>query len=308
MKKRFIVPFIVATIVFSIGYAVVGHKISRLEQLRRENNVFYKDRDLTKDGVDEEIEPLNNDELLFLLAGIDHSNLSDTLILCKVNFKTGEIDLLSIPRDSRVYVNGALDKINHAHGKGGIELTLKTIQDFLDLKVDYYVRADFKAVKAIVDAIGGVKLDVKRDMHYKDTTKGKELFINIKKGEQVLDGDKALEFLRFRRYRDGDVERVQAQQQFMEEFIKQTLQIKNITKWMDILETYYSYVDTNIPISEITKGLKMALKWDKENIHVNTIPGVGRYIGDISYYIVDEEGTRDMVLGIFKDYLFSELD
>ena len=238
-----------------------------------------------------------------LLAGIDHSNLSDVLMLCKANFKTGEIDLISIPRDSRVYVDGKLDKINHSHGKGGIDLTLKTIRDFLGINIDHYVRVDFNAVKNIVDAIDGVDIDVKRDMYYKDTTAGEELFINIKKGQQILNGDKSLEFLRFRSYGDGDEGRVRAQQQFMDEFIKQILQIKNIAKWTDLLETYYGYADTNISYKEVTRGLKMVFKWDKEKIRMLTIPGAGDYVDGISYFIVDKTETEDVISEILGEYL-----
>lgn len=306
MNKKILKVFILSTVIFSTFYILIGHKISNLESFRVEKNVFYTSEKLSRDNKDGDLKLLNNDEILFLIAAIDHYNLSDVLMLCKANFKTGEIDLISIPRDSRVYVDGKLDKINHAHGKGGINLTLKTISDFLDIKIDRYVRVDFKAVKSMVDAIGGVDIDVKRNMHHVDTTVGKELFINIKKGQQVLDGDKALEFLRFRSYPDGDEGRIKAQQQFMEEFIKQTLQIKNIDKWTDLLETYYGYVDTNIPFTEIAKGLKMILKLDKEKVQMLTIPGQGRYIGNISYYIVDEEGTKDVIVEMLGDYLQSK--
>lgn len=292
-----------ATIIFSIIYTFIGCKISSLENLRQEENKFYSGDNQNKENKEKDIKPLHDDEILFLLAGIDHSNLSDVLMLCKANFKTGDIDLISIPRDSRVYVDGKLDKINHAHGKGGIDLTLQSIRDFLDINIDHYVRVDFQSVKSIVNAIDGVDIDVKRNMYYVDRTVGKELFIDIKKGQQVLNGDKALEFLRFRSYPDGDEGRVKAQQQFMEEFIKQSLQIKNIGKLTSLLETYYGYVDTNISTREITKGLKMVLKWDKEKINMLTIPGEGEYVGKISYFIVDEEATKDVVSEILGEYL-----
>lgn len=306
MKKQFFKSFIISIIIFSIVFIFIRYKVSDLESLRAEKNIFYAKDDSTEENGERDSRPLkNDDEILFLVAAIDHFNLSDALMLCKANFKTGEIDLISIPRDSRVYVNEKLDKINHAHSKGGIDLTLQTIGDFLNIEIDHYVRVDFKAVEKIVDAIGGVEIDVKKDMYYEDTTEGKELFIDIKEGQQVLDGDKALQFLRFRSYPDGDVGRVEAQQQFMEEFINQTLRFRNITKITALLEVYYGYVDTNIPSTGIAKGLKMILKFDRDKIETQTIPGEGSYVGNTSYYIVDEEGTKELVKQVLGNYLKS---
>ncbi len=300
MKKGFLKSFLISLLIFSIFFIFIGSKIWGLENLRKEKNAFYDENKDIK-------EIKNEDEILFLIAAIDHFNLSDALMLCKANFETGEIDLISIPRDSRVRVNGKLDKINHAHSKGGIDLSLQTIRDFLNIDLDHYIRVDFDAVKNIIDTMGGVEMDIERDMYYEDTTEGKELFIDIKKGPQVLDGDKAIEFLRFRSYPDGDEGRVRAQQEFMSEFIKQSLRLRNITKLTDMLEVYYEYVDTNIASPGLSKSLKMISNLDREKIQSQTIPGAGAYVGRTSYFIVDEEKTKLMIEDILGDYVKKEI-
>jgi LCP family protein required for cell wall assembly len=232
------------------------------------------------------------------------------MMLIKVNFDTGETNLLSIPRDTRVLVKGKNDKITHAHSYGGSELTMITVREFLNLDIDYYVKVDFNAVMEIVDAIGGVEIDVPRNMEY---TADPTLNINIKKGLQVLDGKNAHDFLRWRHnndmtlgYVDGDVGRIQAQQMFMKEFIKQTLKFKNITKLPKFVKTYAKNVDTNIPMDVILQGAKLATKLDMNNINTETIPGEGKYIGETSYYVYDEEATELLIKETFDDYLLNE--
>lgn len=303
MKKRFFISFIISVMIFSFIFIIL------------DNTLFSKDAKLVtndeySDGEgDKEPEDIK-DEILFLMLGVDstdldkHSNIrTDTMILTKVNFKAGTIDLLSIPRDTRTIVRGRLDKINHAHSYGGVDLTLDTVSEFLNINLDYYVKVNYEAVKEIVDSIGGVEIDVPTRMRYNDPTRGKELYINIDKGTQTLNGDKSLEFLRFRSYPDGDIGRVKAQQLFIKEFVNQTFSIKNILKVPKMIKTYYDYVDTNIPMKTILKGATFKKEDISENMNTNTIPGEGRYINGVSYYIYEEEATRNLVEELFGDYI-----
>lgn len=263
------------------------------------------------------IKPKVKNEILFLLMGVDAQSVkkskgtrTDTMMLTKVNFETGEINILSIPRDTRVPVKGKQDKINAAHAYGGVDLTLKTVREFLGIDLDYYVKVDYNIVQEVVDKIGGVEIDVPFDMKYKDPTAEPPLNINIKKGLQTLDGKNAHDFLRWRHnnsytvgYKEGDVGRIKAQQYFMKELIKQTLKPKNLIKLPGLVETYFSNVETNIPLSTMLKGAASANKIDTENMVTDTIPGEGKYIGEISYYIYDREKTDILVKDMFGDYL-----
>lgn len=250
-----------------------------------------------------DIVAFDNNQVTFFMLGVDTLDESkrkdirtDTIMAIKCDFNTGEMKILSIPRDTRLPIKGSLDKVNHAYSRGGVDLTLKTINDFLGTDIEYYIMIDYRAVKEVVDAIGGVALNVPRRMEYYDPSDG--FRVDLKKGQQVLDGDKAMQYLRWRKnnamtagYREGDVGRIEAQQYFLREFIKQTLTAKNIPKLPKIVQTYFRRVDTNIPIKHILNGIKLANNLDSENVQMEILPGYGQYIDDISYFLVKK---RDM--------------
>lgn len=311
MKKKFVLSFVLSFIFFAVAFTFVGEKI-----FSKSDSFATIDENINEELQEEDkVEPKVKDEILFLMMGVDAEDVkkskgtrTDTMMLFKVNFETGEINLLSIPRDTRVLVRGKKDKINHAHAYGGPELTMKTLRDFLNLDIDYYVKVDYRAVMEIVDAIGGVEIDVPQRMKYDDTTPGiPPLHINLKKGLQKLDGKKAHDFLRYRKgYAEGDIGRIKAQQMFMKELIKQTLKPKNIIRLPKFIETYYDYVETNIPFKVIAKGALSATKIDLENMTTNTIPGEGQRISGADYWIYYKEETKKLVEEMFGDYLLTQ--
>lgn len=149
----------------------------------------------------------SSDRTNILLFGIDSESLSsekgtrsDTIMLLSLDPSVKEPILISIPRDTRVKIpdRNTQEKINHAHAYGGTELLVKTVEEFLNLQIDYYVKINYLAVEEIVNAIGGVSIDVPIDMRYEDPYADPPLNINIKQGLQTLNGREALHFLRFR--------------------------------------------------------------------------------------------------------------
>lgn len=317
MKKKFLLSFILSFICFVLMFAGLN-KMGFFNQVSTvasgEEETKGKDIDL---GEDNEIKQKNKDEILFLMMGVDAKDVkkskgtrTDTMMLVKVNFDTGDINLLSIPRDTRVLVKDKEDKINHAHAFGGPSLTMKTVRDFLNLDVDYYVKVDYKLVMAVVEAIDGIKIDVPRNMNYNDPKSDPPLNINLKKGFQTLNGQQAHDFLRWRKnndgtgYPEGDIGRIKAQQMFLKELIKQTLKLKNATKLIEFIEIYYDYVETNVPLSVMVKGATSAKKINMENMKTSTIPGVDQKIGGVDYWIYDREKTEEIVKEMFGDYLF----
>lgn len=311
MKKKFILSFLISLLIFSLIFLGFGENI-----FLREKTTIATDgsEDLKDFEEDNKIEPKVKNEILFLLMGVDAKDVkkskgtrTDTMMLIKVNFEDGSIDLLSIPRDTRVSVRGNEDKINHAHAFGGVELTMKTTRDFLNLDIDYYVKVDYRAVKEVVNAIGGVDIDVPKNMKYKDPAADPPLNIDIKKGFQTLNGDLAHDFLRYRSgYSDGDLGRIKAQQLFMKEFIKQTLKLKNIVKLPKIINSYYDYVETNIPLTIMLKGATSAKKIDIENMKTATVPGTDKKIKGVDYLIYNAEETEAIVEEMFGDYLLGQ--
>lgn len=314
MKRKFWTTFFISLVCFSVLFAMAGKHLSNKE------SAISLDEDEMKDTFGDE------DEILVLLMGIDDNDgvggikavkekkikgenrheptglRTDTMILGKYNFKTGEITLLSIPRDTRVQIRGRKnpEKITHAHSYGGPYLSIKTVKDLLGVDLKYYITVDYLAVKSIVDAIGGVEIDVPVKMRHPDP------YINLDPGLQTLNGDEALMYLRFRSYKDGDLGRVKAQQVFMKEFMKQILKPKNLLTLPKMVKTYYDYVDTNVPFEAIMKGAMSARKIDLEKMKIATLPGKGEYIGPISYFIYDEVETKILVKELFGNFLLGD--
>lgn len=308
--KKFLLSFVISSIAFALMFTGLGKDVftNGNSMASVEDEYLIED----EDGKNPTLKVKN--EILFLMMGVDAKDVkkskgtrTDTLMLIKANFDTGEMSLLSLPRDTRVLVKGKEDKLNHAHAYGGSDLTMRTVRDFTGLDVDYYVKMDYRAVKGIVDAIGGVEIDVPINMRYRDPISDPPLNINIKKGLQVLDGDSAHDFLRFRSgYPEGDLGRINAQQYFMKELMKQTLRPKNILKLPKLIETYYDYVETNIPINVMLKGGLSANKMDVENLNTNTIPGESKRIGGLDYLIYNRVETTVIIQEMFGDYLLSQ--
>lgn len=323
MKKKFWITFLIALVGFSALFATTSHYILNKDSIAYQGE---KDSDLEAEKELEE-----KGEILFLLMGIDDQDGSggvakvkekkiegkdahkptgkrtDTMILCKYNLETGHITMLSIPRDSRVNIRGrkGKEKINHAHSHGGPYLAVKTVKDFLNIDLEYYVTVDYLAVREIVNAIGGVEIDIPERMYYSDPTDKPPLLIDFQPGLKTLDGDDSIKFLRYRS-KEGDLGRIKNQKLFMKEFIKQTLKPKNIIRLPKMIKTYYDYVDTNIPMNVILKGIGTVKKVDLDNMNVGVVPGVGEYIGGQSYFIYDEEETKQIVEELFGNYLLNK--
>jgi LCP family protein required for cell wall assembly len=315
MKKKFLLTLIISFLCFTLIFMGLKNNsfirsIFKTVGTTGENTEDFGDGNMVEQKV--------KNEILFLLMGVDAKDVkkskgtrTDTMMLTKVNFDTGEINLLSIPRDTRVLVKGKEDKINHAHSNGGVELTMRTVRDFLNLDIDYYVKVDYEIVKGVVDAIGGVEIDVPRNMKYYDNTKGFPLLdINIKKGLQVLDGKNAHDFLRWRHNNDmtrgyemGDIGRIETQQYFMKELIKQTLTPKNLFQLPKLIETYFANVETNIPMSVMLKGAGSAKKLDAENMKTATIPGEFEKINKVDYWKYYRVETAKIVEEMFGEYI-----
>ncbi|WP_042680438.1 LCP family protein [Anaerosalibacter massiliensis] len=296
--RKFFKAFFMSLILFIVAYGIIGH--------------FILDNGLGG-SKDENVSDSKN-EILFLLLGIDAQDSenekgarTDTMMLVKVDLSNESVNVLSIPRDTKVNIDGrsGISKINAAHAYGGPELAVKTVKELLGLNLDYYVKVDYTIVEEAVDKIGGVEVDVPQDMYYEDPTADPPLVIDLKEGKQVLDGQKSLQFLRFRKgYKDADLGRIRAQQQFIKAFIEQALRPKNLVKLPTMVPSYYRNVDTNIPMSSLTKMALKARKINTDNITLNTLPGDGKWINRVSYFIYNKTEMDAMVRELFSEYIY----
>ncbi|TCS91155.1 LytR family transcriptional attenuator [Keratinibaculum paraultunense] len=301
MKKTFFKTFFVSFIVFSLIWGGFIYKTVIKAQSEEDEDVY------NESFIDRLMH--DKDDITFLMLGIDSKDVkkatnvrTDTMMLCKANKSTGEVHLLSIPRDTKTHIRGRKneEKINHAHVYGGPELSVKAVKDLLGIDLEYYVRVDYNIVKKFVDLIGGVEVYVPMDMKYTDPVADPPLYIDLKQGYQTLDGDKALQFLRFRKgYKDQDLGRIKAQQQFIEAVLEKTLRPGNIANIPQMIKTYYDYVDTNIPFDVMMKFAMNAKNFSPDNVSMATLPGEGEYIGNTSYFIVDKEECIKLVKTMF---------
>ncbi|WP_352405062.1 LCP family protein [Sporanaerobacter acetigenes] len=302
MKKKFFKTFFISFLIFAIAYGgAVYYFVNAEDQITEGNGNF------SENTIDDD-----DDELTFLLLGIDTKDVlkdnkrrSDTMMLCKMDKSTGSVSVLSIPRDTKVYIRGRKnqERINHAHAYGGPDLSIKAVKDLLGVDLDYYVRVDYKFVEEYIDLIGGVEVDVPKNMDYEDLVADPPLRIHLKEGRQVLDGDKSLQFLRYRKgYKDADLGRIRAQQQFVKATIEQTLKPRNIVKIPQMVNNYYKYIDTNIPLDVIMKFAMKAKDIDTENIQMATLPGEPKTINGVAYYIPYVDESQELVRNMFIEH------
>ncbi|MDI3534207.1 MAG: polyisoprenyl-teichoic acid--peptidoglycan teichoic acid transferase [Thermosediminibacterales bacterium] len=262
-------------------------------------------------GVDRETDMPNNSsdkKINILVLGVDAGIIgvpnshkrSDTIFVVSFDQDTKDVKLLSIPRDTRVIIPGhGFDKINAANAYGGPELAIKTVKNFLDIPIHHYIKIDYQGFKQIVDDLDGVEIYVERPMHYDDDAGN--LHIHLDEGLQLLDGDKAEQFVRYRRYPNGDIGRIQAQQKFLEAFARKLLQPGSVLKLPKIAKTLTSYIETDMEPGEIIKYANMARTVNIDKIQMAVVPGIDDYINGISYFFADEDKTQEIVDEFFRD-------
>ena len=202
-------------------------------------------------------------------SGVDDYKLADTIMIASYNPKTQQASLMSIPRDTYVGSRNrntasqnylASYKINTVYRSGtNIPEAIERINDLTGLELENYVIIDTDALVKLVDAIGGVTFNVPMDMDYDDTSQ--DLHIHLTEGEQLIDGNKAEQLLRFRHNNDGstypseygqqDLGRMRTQREFIAETLRQSLQVKNIFKLKEIIDIMAENVKTNMQIQDL---------------------------------------------------------
>lgn len=220
----------------------------------------------------------------------DDAGRSDTLFLLSIDPKTHKVFQLSIPRDTRVRIPGyGWDKINHAYALGGKDLTVETVEDFLGVKVHHFVDIDFQGFYRIVNAIGGVDIDVEKRMYYEDPwDEDGGLIIDLHPGMQHMDGKTAITYVRYRD-EDGDIGRIERQQKFMRAVIEKVSSPGIITRLPAIISEVSSAVNTDLSTLELLNLGRFFKESKDQGLQTNMgmVPGEGHYIKGISYWIPD---------------------
>lgn len=230
------------------------------------------------------------DPFSVLMLGVDSKTdkgRSDTVIVLTVNPNTNSVKMLSIPRDTRTEIagKGFQDKINHAHAFGGVEMAMDTVENFLDIPLDYYMKINMEGFKDIVNAVGGVTVNNTLDFTYQK--------VHFPLGEITLNGEDALVFSRMRKQDPrGDFGRNTRQRQVIQAVIKEGASVSSLSNFSDIFKAIGTNVKTNLTFNQmvdIQKNYKVA----GNNIEQMEISGRGTKIDGIYYLeIASDEKQR----------------
>jgi len=257
---------------------------------------------------EEKVEPVH-DNVSILFVGVDDSenrgqgsdnSRSDALILATLNNKTKTIKMLSIPRDSYVFIPkvGYEDKITHAHAYGGTLSTIDTVEKLLNVPIDYYVRMNFNAFIDVVDALGGIEAEVPYKLHEKDEFDRNS--INLQPGLQHLNGSQALALARTRK-QDSDIERGKRQQEILTAIINKVSSVSSITKYDDVIRALGDNMKTNMTFTEM-KSFLSYLTQGMPRIDSLTLDGVDDMSTGVYYYQLNQQSV-DEVSEILNNHL-----
>lgn len=244
-----------------------------------------------------------------LVSGLDNDNGgSDTNILVRFDAKNKTIDLVSLPRDTLLNHQWVSNKLNFAYARGGTALLQEEIENLLGIPVDFYVSVDLAAFIALVDQIGGVQFDIPMDMDYDDPYQN--LHIHFKKGPRLLNGQEAMEVVRWRKNNDGsgyaaaDIGRIGTQQAFLKEVAKELLQIGNVKEIPALAEIFFTYVKTDLTLGNLVWLGTEALGIGMDGVRFHTLPGdgMGYYRGE-SVYEVDPVAALALVNDALNPYV-----
>ncbi|HSL93178.1 MAG TPA: LCP family protein, partial [Bacillota bacterium] len=237
-----------------------------------------------------------------LPGGIRANTRSDSMMLASFDPITTTMSVVSIPRDSRVHMPGRArpDKMGHAHAFGGVALVVDTLELLLDVPIHYYVRVDHSAFRRLIDAIGGVDYYVERDMFYEDPYQ--DLYIDLKEGQQRLDGDKAEQYVRFRGG-GSDIDRIDRQQKFLVAAIRQAMKPGNLLKVNSLIDIAMRSVYTNIDSSDVLKILPYLDNFSHTKVSTYVLPGKDAVIDDTWFWELDRAAMDEILATSFWEDL-----
>lgn len=291
-QRRIVLLLVIVIFVLAAAIAVSG-------ALMKKPQVDVPDVEQT--GSTEEQESKRKDGFYtILVCGTDDGNGgSDTIMLAAVDTENKEINVASIPRDTLVNEDWTVKKINSAYNRGGIEGVEEQVEKITGFPVDFYVTVDLKAFIELVDAIGGVDFDVPINMNYDDPAQN--LHIHFKAGMQHLNGQQAMEVVRFRHNNDGggyplqDLDRIQTQQAFLKAVADKLFSLQSVIKVPEFARIFFDNVKSDLALGEMVWFGNQALEIGTENIHFSTLPGEAMTVYGGSYYVLDKDACLDLI-------------
>jgi LCP family protein required for cell wall assembly len=297
-KKKFLrwIGGIIAVLLIGAGafaYSVYNNVKQTVNQMHEDVNWKSEKRN---DAVSFE----KKTPISILLIGVDERKgdrgRADSLIVMTVNPNKKSIEMVSVPRDTRTEIvgKGTKDKINHSYAFGGVEMTMATVEHFLDIPIDYYIKVNMESFRDIVDAVGGVTVDNPFAFTYDGTT--------FPKGKITLDGDKALKYSRMRKEDPrGDFGRQDRQKQIIQAIIEKGASFSSLANYSDVLAAIGKNIKTNLTFEEM-KEIQANYKDARQHIEQLHITGKGAKIHGI-YYLLVPEKERLAISNKLKEHL-----
>ncbi|TYQ18329.1 UNVERIFIED_CONTAM: LytR family transcriptional attenuator [Acetivibrio alkalicellulosi] len=304
-KFYFIVCSVLSVFMFSIGLLMLVYiNVTDVFGQEEESKLTENQETSFIGGI---LDPFRTNQMksinVLLLGGDEVGGLTDTMMVVNFNPSTAQINVLSIPRDTQMRLNNRIKKINELYRDGGGgEFAVEFISEILQTDVEYYAHVSLSAFRDIIDILGGVNYYVPVDMYYRDPLQN--LTINFQKGDYHFKGEDAEKFMRFRQYNsnraneyyDGsDVKRIEAQQGFIKELIRQKANMFYITRINEILNVVFNTVETNLSMSEVLKMTSNLNNINADQINMFTLPGRPAYQNRLSYWIMDIPETMEIV-------------
>lgn len=246
-----------------------------------------------------------------MILGVDRREddvgRSDTMMVTAVDMDQKKAALLSVPRDTRVKIDGySYEKINHAYAYGGHKLSQNAIENLLGVSIDHYILIDTKAFERIIDAIGGIDINVEKRMYYEDPWDDNGgLVIDLYPGEQHLDGKKAIQYVRYRDG-EGDIGRIGRQQHFIKAVLAKVISPEMLPRLPKLVEEVSSAIKTDMSLAELLEFANTMKSVHDNGLTAQMVPGQPAYIDDVSYWIPDITDLRALLASELGSNLTAE--
>jgi len=328
--KKLLMATIIVLVILIVSMIVIFAAVSYFSRSGRRVSHAGQEELMTESSESEELTESDDDfivndlpsKTVFAIYGVDKGEaLSDVIIVASFDKIKNTINTISIPRDTYVEMSennrkelkekgrnvpsGGM-KINAVHsfaGKYGNEYLSRQLEEMLGIHIDYYFEVNLEAFNKIVDTVGGIEIDVPTNMYYRDPTQN--LYINIKKGPQVMDGETAQGFVRFRQYFTGDIQRIEMQKLFLQALMRKITNTETfLSNLPELVEIFIENTETNMTIRDAVEYAPYIKNISLEKLTMETLPGDGN-----TPYNIDKAKTRTLVNKLFfdvKDYSETE--
>lgn len=304
-KRAYIILFFFAILLAGTAYATYLY----LEAQSALTDSFESDGRDKSALRDEAVNP-KLDNVSVLIMGVDTSDKregagpgrTDAMILATLNKKTKSVKLVSIPRDSYVYIPevGYETKINHAHAHGGTKAAIETVEHLFEIPVDYYVKLNFEAFIDVIDTLNGIEVEVPYELKEQDS-QDKANAIHLMPGKQLLNGEEALALARTRK-QDNDVERGKRQLEIIEAIVDKSVSITSILKLDDLINAVASNISTNLTFKDMKSLVAYSSSTGNLDIETYQVDGYDYQPAGVYYWRLDEESLTE-TKGLLKDHL-----